>query len=215
MREHTHLPAMVGFVRKHVAQHFRANRPRPGPAVPEKLLDAAPITAERFREHLLAASGAFDQCRTGLPRRAARAVELPWNLQVRSGKPDPLRADIVHVREDRRNGAGLAGRFNFPGGRVKMFDENLVHAIVGGKDLDRGLAELRANLVLTRSHGSLYISLGANWEKASGAASSKRVRRLRKTNLTLSVGPLRCLAMRMSACSRSSGAASILKKLGR
>jgi hypothetical protein len=39
-----------------------------------------------------------------------RAVELWWNLQVRSGKPDPLAADIVHVGEDRRNGAGLAGR---------------------------------------------------------------------------------------------------------
>jgi hypothetical protein len=40
MREHTHLPAMVGFVRKHVAQHFQANRPRPSPAVSAKLLDA-------------------------------------------------------------------------------------------------------------------------------------------------------------------------------
>src|SRR6266568_3090976 len=42
MREHTHLPAMMGFVRKHVAQHFQANRPRPSPAVSAKLLDAAP-----------------------------------------------------------------------------------------------------------------------------------------------------------------------------
>src|SRR2546425_8028123 len=42
MREHAHLPAMVGFVRKHVAQHFQANRPRPSPAVSAKLLDAAP-----------------------------------------------------------------------------------------------------------------------------------------------------------------------------
>src|SRR5438477_7864669 len=58
MREHTHLPAMVGFVRKHVAQHFRANRPRPSPAVSQKLLDAAFVLttvltiAERFSEHL-------------------------------------------------------------------------------------------------------------------------------------------------------------------
>ena len=44
MREHTHLPAMVGFVRKHVAQHFQAHRPRPSPAVSAKLLDAAPTT---------------------------------------------------------------------------------------------------------------------------------------------------------------------------
>src|SRR2546428_13781295 len=64
MRQHTHLPAMVGFVRKHVAQHFQANRPRPSPAVSQKLLDAAFVlttaltTAERFREHLRAARGA-------------------------------------------------------------------------------------------------------------------------------------------------------------
>src|ERR1019366_6937122 len=141
MREHTHLPAMVGFVRKHVAQHFRASRPGPSPAVSAKLLDAAPTTAERFREHLRAASGALGQSRTTLLRRAARAVELWWNLQVRSCKPDPLGADIVHVREDRRNGADVifAGRFGCrfrsPGGRVKMLDKNLVHAIVGEKNL--------------------------------------------------------------------------------
>src|SRR5579872_5625992 len=122
MREHTHLPAMMSFVRKHVAQHFRANRPRPSPAVSAKLLDAAP--AERFSEHLRTASGALRQSRTGPSRRAARAIELSWNLQVRSCKPDPLGADIVHVREDRRNGAGFAGRFCSPGGGGKMFDKS-------------------------------------------------------------------------------------------
>ena len=157
MREHTRLPAMVGFVRKHVAQHFRANRPRPGPAVSAKLLDAAPTAAERFSEHLRAASGAFGQSRAGLLRRAVRAVELSWDLQVRSCKPDPLAADIVHVREDRRDGAGLAGRFGPPGGRVKMLDKKLVHAIIGGKDLGCGLAELSVNFGLTRGHGSLLL----------------------------------------------------------
>jgi len=159
MREHTHLPAMVGFVRKHVAQHFQANRPRPSPAVSAKLLDAAPRTAERFSEHLRAASGALSQSRTGLLPRAVRTVELPWNLQMGGCKPDPLGADIVHVRKDRRNGAGIAGRFGFPGGRVKMFDKNLVHAIIGGKDLDCDSAELSVNLVLTRGHGSLLLDL--------------------------------------------------------
>src|SRR5882724_2316168 len=150
MREHTHLPAMVSFVRKHVAQHFHANRPGPSPAVSAKLLDAAPTAAERFSKHLRAASGALGQSRTGLPSRAVRAVELSWNLQVRSCKPDPLAADIVHVREDRRNGADLAGRFGSPGGRIKLFDKNLVHALVGGKDLHCGSAQLRVNLRLTR-----------------------------------------------------------------
>src|SRR5205814_8962556 len=98
------------------------------------------------------ASGALGQSRTGLLRRAVRAVELSWNLQVRSCKPDPLGADIVHVREDRCNGAHLAGRFGSPGGRVMMFDKNLVHAIVGGKDPDCGAAELSVNLVLKHAH---------------------------------------------------------------
>ena len=157
MREHTHLPAMVGFVRKHVAQHFEANRPRRSPAVSAKLLDAAPATAQRFSEHLRAASGAFGQSRTRLPRTALRTVEPRWNFQVRSCKPDPLGADIVHVRKDGGNAAGFAGRFGSPGVRVKMFDKKLVHAIVGGKDLDRGLGELSVNLVLTRGHGSLLL----------------------------------------------------------
>jgi hypothetical protein len=76
MRQHTHLPAMVGFVSKHVAQHLHANRPRRSPAVSAKLLNASPTTAERFREHLRAAGSALGQSRTGLLRRAVRAVEL-------------------------------------------------------------------------------------------------------------------------------------------
>jgi hypothetical protein len=97
-----------------------------------ELLDAAPATAQRSSEHLRAASGALGQSRTGLLRRAARTAELWWNPQVRSRQPDPLGADIVHVREHGRNGAGLPWRFGSPGGRVKMFDNNLVDAIVGG-----------------------------------------------------------------------------------
>ena len=154
MRHHTHLPAMVGFVRNHVAQHFRASRPGTSPAVSEKLLNAA--AAERFREHLLAASGALGQSRAGLPRRAVRAVKLSRNLQVRSCKPDPLAADVVHVREDRRNGAGLAGRLGFPRGRIKTFDQHLVDAIIDGKDLHCGSAESSLNFVLTRGHGPPY-----------------------------------------------------------
>jgi hypothetical protein len=159
MCEHAHLPAMVGFVRKHVAQHFHANRPRPSPAVSAKFLDAAPTAAERFREHLLAAGGALGQSRASLLPRAVRSGKLSWNFQVRSGKPNPLAAHIVHVREDRRDGAGLAGRLGSPRARIKMFDKHLVHALIGGKDLDRGAAQLcvsllRLNLALTRGHGT-------------------------------------------------------------
>jgi hypothetical protein len=67
----------------------------------------------------------------------------------------------MHVREDRRNGAGLAGRFGSPGGRVKIFDKNLVMRSAG-KDLDCGSAELSVNLVLTRGHGSLVLNSAAS-----------------------------------------------------
>jgi len=153
MSEHAYLPAMVGFMRNHVAQHFRPNRPRPGPAVSEEHLDAS-TTAERFRKHLRAASTALSQRRTRLRGRAMRALELSRNFQMRRREPDPLAADIVHVGEDRRNGAGLAGRFGPPRGRFKMFDQNLVHPFVGSKNLDRGSAQLRVNLVSSHSHGS-------------------------------------------------------------
>jgi hypothetical protein len=146
MSEHTNLPAMVGFVSKHVAQHFHANWPRPSPAVSVKGFDATPTTAERFSKHLRAASRALRQSGTGLLRRTLRAVKQPWNLQVRSCKPDPLAADIVHVGKDRHNGAGLAGRFGSPDGRFEMFDNNLVHVIISGKDLHCGSADLSLNL---------------------------------------------------------------------
>ena len=153
MREHAHLAAMVGFVRKHVAQHFHADRPRLSPAISSKLLDAS-TTVQRFSQHLRATSGALGQSRTRLLWRAVHAVELWWNFQVRSCKPDPLTTDIVHVREDGRNGADPAGRLGSPSRRVKIFDKHLVDAIIGRKDLDCGSADLRLNLVLFGRHGA-------------------------------------------------------------
>jgi hypothetical protein len=70
----------------------------------------------------------------GLLLTAVHTVE--GHLQVRSCKPNPLGADVVHVRDNRRHGAGVAGRFDRPGSRVKIFDHHLVHALIGGKDLD-------------------------------------------------------------------------------
>ena len=155
MREHADLAAMMGFVRKHVAEHFDADRPGLRPAVSMKLFDASAITAECLGEHLRAASGAVGQSPTGLLWSTVRAVKLGWHLQMRSSKPDPLGADVVHVREDRGNGASLAGRLGVPRARVEIFDEHLVHALIGGKDLDCGSAELRVSLYLTSGHGLL------------------------------------------------------------
>ncbi len=122
MREHADLAAMVGFVGKHVAEHFNAHGPRGGEAVPGELFDMAATGAKGFSEHLDAAGGALRQSRTRLLRGAVGTVELRWNLEVRRGEPDPLAADVVHVGEDRGDGADVAARFGFPRGRVEVFD---------------------------------------------------------------------------------------------
>ena len=144
MRQHANLPAMVRFVSQHVAQHLHANRPGPRPPISVKLLNA-PLAAERFTQHLRAASPALRQSRPRLLRRALRALKLSWNLQMRSRKPDPLRPDIVHMRKDRRNAAPLARRLGPPRSRIKLFNKNLIHPLIRGKDLHRGSPEWSVN----------------------------------------------------------------------
>jgi hypothetical protein len=72
----------------------------------------------------------------------------------------------MHVREDRRYGAGLAGRFGSPRRRAEVFDQNLVHAIIGGKNPRGGPAELRVNFMLRGGHGALLLDL--SYFRASG-----------------------------------------------
>src|SRR5580704_11101220 len=101
------------------------------------------------------------------------AVELRWNLQVRSSKPDPLGADIVHVSEDCRDGASLAGRFGFPGGKGKMLDKKLVDAIIDGKYLDCRGAEWSLRLAFTRGHGGSLLRRIHGVEKVNRRQSQK------------------------------------------
>lgn len=89
MRKQQYLSAMVGFVGKHIAQHLDANRKGRSPTVSTKHVDAA-TAVESFGEHFGAACRAQGQTGSGLLWRAVRALEQRWNLQVRSGKPDPL-----------------------------------------------------------------------------------------------------------------------------
>jgi hypothetical protein len=59
------------------------------------------------------------------------------------------------MREDRDDGASLAGRFGSPRRGMKMFDQYLIYAIIGGKNPNGGSIKLIVNLMLTRGHGSL------------------------------------------------------------
>ena len=71
-----------------------------------------------------------------------------------SGQPDPFAADVVHVGEDRCNGADIAGRPHLPYSRVEMLDDELVHSLVDGKYARGGWAELRLKLGFARGHDS-------------------------------------------------------------
>jgi hypothetical protein len=54
---------------------------------------------------------------------------------------------------------GVGWRFRSPCRRFEMFDQNLIHAIIGGEDLERGSTGLSVKLGLTRGHGSCSLSL--------------------------------------------------------
>ena len=96
-----------------------------------------------------------------------RAIEQPRNLQMRRGQPDPLRTDIVHVREDRRDRTHLPGRLGCPHGRVEMFDHDLIHPIVRDKDADRLSAETLevARQIVTASSYTLALGKRAFYEQ--------------------------------------------------
>src|SRR5271165_5631054 len=109
MRKHAHLPAMVGLMSNHVAQHLHANGPVPAPSIPAKRPDPAPTT-ESLRNHLGTPTGALRQRRPRLLRSAPRAIELRWSLKMRSRQPDPLASHVMHMGKDRRNGPHIARR---------------------------------------------------------------------------------------------------------
>ena len=64
----------------------------------------------------------------------------------------------MHMCEDGRYGADISRRFGSPSPKVKMFEKFLVDAVVGGKDIRCGSAELSVNLKSTRGHGSLLLA---------------------------------------------------------
>jgi len=158
MPKHAHLPTMVRFVGNHVAKHLRPGRPRSSPCVSHELIGAS-FAAQRFCEHFRTASGALSQPCLGAPRCAVVAIQLWGSLHVRSCQPDPFAADVMHVREDCRDGANVARGSGSPCVNGKMLDKTLVDVIVGGEDLCSTLAGPILNLGMGRCHGSLLREL--------------------------------------------------------
>jgi hypothetical protein len=148
MREHTHLPAMVGFVRKHVAQHFRANRPRESPAVSAKLLDAAPPSASASisaQRAALSANPARACCGVQCARLSCRGI-----FRCRA-------VSLTHLVRTLCMCVKIAAM-------VRALPGGLALQAVGSRCSIRiwfmrsyGAAELSVNPVLRRSHGSLLL----------------------------------------------------------
>jgi hypothetical protein len=153
MRKHTNLSAMVRLMGNHVAHHLHTNRPRLSPTIPPKYLNP-PTLPKRLSKHLPTSSRTLRQPHPHLLRRAVRPIEQHRNLQMRSRKPHPLAANIVHMRKDRSNAANVTGRFRPPRTRVKMLNKTLVHPIISSKHPNCCWSNLSVNLMSTSSHGS-------------------------------------------------------------
>jgi hypothetical protein len=153
MRQHAHLAAMVRIMQNHVRKHGRAPGPRLGPTIPNELPDAN-RPSQGFGQHLRAAFGAFHQRGTDLTLRAAGSIKLRGQLEMRRGKPQPLPANVVHMRKDRRDGAHVsAGRFCPPGAGMQTLDDKLIHLVVYGVGFQQRLAKIRSGQGSGTSHG--------------------------------------------------------------
>lgn len=75
MGQHTHLAAMMRFVRNHIGQHGRTCGPRSRPTVAAKGCDSARRPGQSVCQHFGAARGAFTERGPGLLLRATAAVE--------------------------------------------------------------------------------------------------------------------------------------------
>lgn len=166
MGKHADLPAMVRFVRKHVAEHLGANGPGLRPAIAQKPCNPAGAI-ERFPKQLRATTRAFCQGRPSLLRRAAWVTELRRDFDMRRVQPDPFRSDVVHVGEDCADTAdptaGWSTGLSIPDCRIKMFDQKLVDTIVGGEYTDCRRREVLCHSGLGHGCCSLRFLCTESW----------------------------------------------------
>src|SRR5262245_28995043 len=107
---------MVSFMHDHVGKHGGPRRPRPGTAGPMDVFNPTRCAIQRFAEHPYTSLCTFRQRPPRLFLGTAGAVELSRQLDVRGGEPEPFAPDVMHMREDRDNRAGVAaGRLGSPG----------------------------------------------------------------------------------------------------
>ena len=137
MCEHADLAAMMGIMRNHVCDHRGISGPWFGPAVAAKLFYKA--LDQGLLNHFAAEGGAFGQRHAHLLGGAAAAVKRGRKLEMRGRESQPFSANVVHMGKDGGDGASAAWWFGAPGGGIEMIEDNLVHAVVDGVNLDECL----------------------------------------------------------------------------
>lgn len=144
---HDDLSAMMGFVQEHVGEHDAPCGPDWRPGAAGKAGDlASGIIRQRVREHAKTLGCALHVRGRRLLESAASRIERSRTSQVRSGVFDPDKAAVVKVGEhggDSATTAWLAGRLGAPGTWVEVGKDELVHRVVDGVGLEKGLAEVR------------------------------------------------------------------------
>ena len=141
MRQHAYLAAMMGFMREHVGKHGGAPGPRSGPTVAAELLHTTVRAGEGFGEHLRGEPRAFRQRSACLALRAAGAIELSRQLEMRSGEPQPLATDVVDLGQDGSDRARVAARgLGVPGVGIEMLEDELVYVVADGVGLHQDVS---------------------------------------------------------------------------
>ena len=110
--------------------------------------------------------------------RAARAVKLRGQREMRGGEPQPLATDVMHMSEYRCDGSRVAAkRLRSPRVGIEMLEDQLVHAVIDDVALEQRLAKFRVRQSSGTSHGLFSISFGgievsaeSRLKRAEGAA---------------------------------------------
>ena len=151
VHEQQHLAAVVGLMREHVGKHGASGGPCSQPATGKFRDPALWLIRQRIGEHAETLRRAFSVSSGSLLHRAAIWIEPSGAFQVRGGIPEPSKAAVVKVREDRGDGASAivlgTGRLGAPSPRVEVREKELVHRVINRVGFQQDVSNLDQGFV--------------------------------------------------------------------
>ena len=151
MREHQDMAPVMGLMRKHIGEHGPPSRPLSSPAPREFRNLELRLIGQRIGEHAETLSGTFCVGGSSLLHRTAIRIEPSGAFQVRCGIPEPGKAVVVKVREDRSDGASSttlgSRRLGTPSSRVEMREKKLVHRVIDQVGFQQNISNMEQGFV--------------------------------------------------------------------